>query len=80
MVELRRVELLTPCLQSRCSDQLSYSPTGEFELSPNEVQDEAEDPVPSVALRSKAKKSEGGLLLSYKEQESIAPHRCGASP
>ena len=26
MVELRRVELLTPCLQGRCSSQLSYSP------------------------------------------------------
>ena len=27
MVELKGVEPLTPCLQSRCSDQLSYSPT-----------------------------------------------------
>ncbi len=26
MVELRRIELLTPCLQSRCSPKLSYSP------------------------------------------------------
>ena len=26
MVEMRRLELLTPCLQSRCSSQLSYIP------------------------------------------------------
>ena len=26
MVELRRIELLTPCLQSRRSPKLSYSP------------------------------------------------------
>jgi hypothetical protein len=25
-VELKRIELLTPCLQSRCSPKLSYSP------------------------------------------------------
>ena len=27
LVELRRIELLTPALQTRCSSQLSYSPT-----------------------------------------------------
>ena len=32
MVELKGVEPLTPCLQSRCSDQLSYSPTTEILL------------------------------------------------
>ena len=26
MVEIKRFELLTPCLQSRCSSQLSYTP------------------------------------------------------
>ena len=26
LVEVKRVELLTPCLQSRCSSQLSYTP------------------------------------------------------
>ena len=29
MVEMRRVELLTPCLQGRCSSQLSYTPINE---------------------------------------------------
>ncbi len=31
-MELRGIEPLTPCLQSRCSSQLSYSP-GERKLS-----------------------------------------------
>ena len=26
LVEIKRFELLTPCLQSRCSSQLSYTP------------------------------------------------------
>ncbi len=26
VVEIKRFELLTPCLQSRCSSQLSYTP------------------------------------------------------
>ena len=26
LVEIKRFELLTPCLQGRCSSQLSYTP------------------------------------------------------
>ncbi len=33
LVEPKRIELLTPCLQSRCSTKLSYGPFCQAKLS-----------------------------------------------
>ena len=68
MVELRGVEPLTSCLQSRRSDQLSYSPIGELQTNKEQCDAVSRKILcHAVASSEQTRTGEGGL--SYEEKK-----------
>ena len=59
-MDLRRIELLTPCLQSRCSTKLSYRPPIEM-VGPSEF----ESLTPALSARCSNQLSYGPVIFLY---------------